>query len=72
MSNIVKCGKTLSRWFLKVSNDMYGDVPPTPDDIQTEPDKVKLFFDSLFLKKTGLMHKKRLKRVISASVMRFN
>ena len=58
MSNDMRCGKTLSHWFYKVSSEIYGGVPTTLDDIQTESQMVHLFVDSLFVHNTGFQLKK--------------
>ena len=52
LSNYIIFGKTLAHWLFKISNDIYGVVPPTLDNIQTEPEKFHLFVESLFVHKT--------------------
>ena len=47
----MRCEKTLSCRFFKVSNEIYWGVPPALDNIKTEPDKVKLFLGSMFVHK---------------------
>ena len=68
----MRCGKTLAHWFFKQSNYIYGGVPPTLDDIKTEPDLVNLFVNSLFVYRTQLTQKTKFKRILAASVMRFH
>ena len=64
--------KTLSHWFFKVSNDIYGGVPPTLDGIKTEHEKVKLFLYSLSFNKTGIMHNTKLQRIIISYILIFH
>ena len=54
LSNHMRCGKNISHWFFKQSNEIYGGVPPTLDDIKIEPDLVSLFVDSMFFHRTQL------------------
>ena len=70
MSNYMRCGKTLSHWFLKASSEIYVKISPTLDDIKTESDKVKLFFNYLFVYNKGIHHNKKLKQIIDAYVLR--
>ena len=51
-SNDMRCGKTLDHWFFKQSNDIYGGVPTTIDNIKTEPDLLNLFVNLLFFHRT--------------------
>ena len=51
-SNVMIFVNTLSHWFLKLSNNMYGYVPPTLEDTKTKPDLVHLIVKSLFFHKT--------------------
>ena len=72
MSNNMIYGKTLVQWFFKVSIEIYGGDPPTLDNIEIEPEKVRLFFNYLFVQKTGIMGNKKFRRIIDASVMTFH
>ena len=54
MSNDMRYGKTLAHCFYKVSNEIYGGIPPTLDYTRTESHMVHLFADSLFVHNTGL------------------
>ena len=72
LSNDMRCGKTLSHWFLNISNDIYVVFPPILDNIKTEPYKVKLFVNSLPVQKTEIIHNTKLKRIIYASVLGFH
>ena len=47
----MRFGKTLSRRYFKVFSEIHGGVPTTVNDIITEPHKVKLFSESIFVKK---------------------
>ena len=70
MSNVMKCGKTLSHWFYRVSNDIYSGVPPTLDDVWNESQMVHLFVDSIFVYNNGLCYKTKLNHILAASVLR--
>ena len=37
LSNYIRGEKTLSHWFIEVSNEIYVGFPPFLDNIQTEP-----------------------------------
>ena len=54
LSNDMRCVKTIDNWFFKQSNDIYGGVPPTLDNMQIEPDLVKTIVDYLFVQITQL------------------
>ena len=71
MSNYMRCGNTLYLWFYRVSSEIYGGVPPTLDDKQTESQMVHLFVGSLFVQNTGLQYKNKLKHILDESVLRF-
>ena len=71
MSNDMRCGKTISNQFYKAPSEIYGSVPPTLDDIQTESQTIHLFEDVLFVNNTGLWYKKKLKHILAASVFQF-
>ena len=71
MSNDMICGKNLAHWFYKVYIDIYGGVPPTPDDIRTESQMVHLFLDSLFVHNTGIQYKTKFNHILAASVLQF-
>ena len=47
-------------------------VPLTLDNIKTEPDLVNFFVDFLFVYRTQLTHKTKLKRILAATVLRFH
>ena len=47
----MRFGKILSHWFFKIYNESYWGFPKIIDDIQTEPENVKLFVYSLYLHK---------------------
>ena len=66
------CGKTLARWFFNKSNDIYGVIPPNLDDIKTEPELVNTFVEYLFFHRTQLTHKTEFKRILDATILRFN
>ena len=68
----MRCGNTLSHWVFKISNDIYWGVPPTLENKQTEPDKVKLFVNYMFLHKTGILQNTKLKRIYATSVLLFH
>ena len=72
LSNYIRGEKTLSRWFIEVSNEIYVGVPPILDNIQTEPQKVKFSVDSMFVKKIGIIHNTKLKQILDASVKIFH
>ena len=59
LSNDMRCGKTLSHWFFKQSNEVYGGISPNLDNKKTEPDLVNLFLSNicLFKKKTRTQNK---------------
>ena len=46
------------------SNYIYRGVPPNIVDLQTEPDKVKLFADSMLVQNIAFMYSTKLKRVL--------
>ena len=69
--NGMRCGKNLSNLFYKVSSEIYGGVPPTLDDIQTESQMVHLFVNSIFVHRTGLRYRKKLKHILAASILQF-
>ena len=71
-SNVMRCGKTLSHWFFKQSNNIYGGVPLHLEDIKTEPDLVKNNFDLLFVHRTQITHKTKFNRMIAATVLKFH
>ena len=64
--------KDSSHCFFKVSSEIYGSVPPTLDDIQTEYEKVKLFVNSTFIHNTGIQNNTQLKRILAASFLIFH
>ena len=47
-------------------------MPPTLEDLKTEPDKLKFFADSLIVNKSDIIHNTKLKRVIAASVLSYH
>ena len=68
----MRCGKTLAHWLFKQSNDIYGGTPPSLDDIKTEPKLVNLFVDALFVHRTHIVEKTKLKHILVATVLRFH
>ena len=68
----MRCGKTLSHWLFKQSNEIYGGTPPSLDDIKTEPELVKLFVNALFVHRTHISHKTKFKNILAATVLRFH
>ena len=72
LSNDIRCGKTLAQWFFKQYNEIYWGIPPSLDNIKTEPELVNLFDDSLFAHRTQLTHKTKFKRILAATVLRFH
>ena len=67
----MRYGNTLSNWFYKVSSEIYGSVPPTLHDIQTEYQTICLFVDIIFVNNTGLWYRTKLKYILAAFVFRF-
>ena len=55
LPNNIICVKTLAHWFFKIWMKFLG-LPPTLDDIKTEPEKLNMSVDSLFVNKTWIMH----------------
>ena len=53
MSNGMRCGNTLARWYFNMSSDIYSCVPPTIYYIQTESEKVQFFVNVFFFTKQG-------------------
>ena len=41
-------GKALSKWTMKIGETTIGGQPPTFDDIESDPDKIKKFTEMLF------------------------
>ena len=72
LSNDMICGKTLSLRFFKQSNEIYGGIPPSLDNIKTEPELVNFFVDSLFVHRTHLTHKTKCNSILAATVLRFH
>ena len=72
LSNDMRCGNTLAHWLFKQKNEIYGGTPPSLDDIKTEPESVKFFVNALFFQRLRIMHKKKFKRILAATVLRFH
>ena len=72
LANIMRCVKTLAHWLFKQSNEIYGGIPLSLDDTKIEPESVKLFVNALFVHRTHIRHKKKFKRILAATVMRFH
>ena len=66
------CGKTLSYWLFKQSNEIYRGVPTTLDDIKTAPDLVICFVNYLSFHITQLSHKTNFKHILSATILIFD
>ena len=69
LSNDMICGKTISHWFFKQSNEIYGGTPPSLYNIKTEPELVNFFVDYLFVQRTHIPHKTKFKRIFDATVL---
>ena len=67
----MRCGNSLDHWFFKQSNVIYGGVPPTLEDIITEPNLVIFLLICCFFKRTQLTHTKKLS-VLAATVLIFH
>ena len=67
--NDIICGKTLTHQYLKLANDIHGEVPPESDDIKTETDKFMVFVDSLFVNKTGILHNNDFNTILYSTIM---
>ena len=61
-SNDMRYGQNIDQWFFKQSNEIYGGIPPTLDNIKTEPELVNFFVDSMFFHRHK-SHKKQSLRV---------
>ena len=72
LSNDMRCGKTLSHWFFKQSNDIYGGTPPSLNNIKTEPELVNLFVDFMFVHLTHTTNITMFKPILAAIVLRFH
>ena len=70
MSNGMRCGNTIARWYFNMSSDIYSCVPPTIYYIQTESEKVQFFVNVFFFHKTGIQSSKKLKHIPAASVLK--
>ena len=71
-ANDMRCGKTLSHWLFKHSNEIYGGTPSSLDNIKTEPESVKLFVNALFVHRTHISQNTKFKNIIAAIVLRFH